>query len=310
MPTIYVALDQLVETCRALRDTPELRFAFLADLLPVDYLPREPRFEIVYLMASLGTAGFGDTPKRLRVKVRVPGNEPDGSVGFKRVAGGRMVRARGLRSVRHPFHRSSGSATDPDAGRLGGVSACVRITRFRSSMPVKTVRAAAGLAGTIRRKYRGNERSRAERLMDARDRSGAMPQSFRRCSTTTIALHRRMRDAVQDTLIEAATAIRAALDAGGKLLVFGNGGSAADAQHMTAELVGRFELRPGRTGGDCADGRRQHRHQRGQRLYVRLGVCTAGRGAWESRRRGASGFRRADVGKRAAPASKRPMPAG
>jgi D-sedoheptulose 7-phosphate isomerase len=27
---------------------------------------------------------------------------------------------------------------------------------------------------------------------------------------------------------------------GGKLLVFGNGGSAADAQHFTAELVGRF----------------------------------------------------------------------
>jgi len=76
MPTIYVALDQLVETCRALRDTPALRFAFLADLLPVDYLPREPRFEIVYLMASLGMAGFGDTPKRLRVKVRVPGNNP------------------------------------------------------------------------------------------------------------------------------------------------------------------------------------------------------------------------------------------
>ena len=58
----------------------------------------------------------------------------------------------------------------------------------------------------------------------------------------TIALHRRTRDAVQETLIEAATAIRASLDAGGKLLVFGNGGSAADAQHMTAELVGRFEL--------------------------------------------------------------------
>jgi NADH-quinone oxidoreductase subunit C len=76
MPTIYVALDQLVVTCRALRDTPELRFAFLADLLPVDYLPREPRFEIVYLLASLGTAGFGETAKRLRVKVRVPGANP------------------------------------------------------------------------------------------------------------------------------------------------------------------------------------------------------------------------------------------
>ncbi len=76
MPTLYVALDQLVETCRALRDEPELRFAFLADLLPVDYLPREPRFEIVYLLASLGTGGFGETAKRLRVKVRVPGTDP------------------------------------------------------------------------------------------------------------------------------------------------------------------------------------------------------------------------------------------
>jgi phosphoheptose isomerase len=58
----------------------------------------------------------------------------------------------------------------------------------------------------------------------------------------TIALHRRTRDSIQETVVEAATAIRASLDAGGKLLVFGNGGSAADAQHMTAELVGRFEL--------------------------------------------------------------------
>jgi NADH-quinone oxidoreductase subunit C len=76
MPTLYVAREQLVETCRALRDIPELGFAFLADLLPVDYFPREPRFEIVYLLASLGVAGFGDTPKRLRVKVRLPGEHP------------------------------------------------------------------------------------------------------------------------------------------------------------------------------------------------------------------------------------------
>jgi D-sedoheptulose 7-phosphate isomerase len=32
-----------------------------------------------------------------------------------------------------------------------------------------------------------------------------------------------------------------AVRAGGKVLVFGNGGSAADAQHMAAELVGRLE---------------------------------------------------------------------
>jgi phosphoheptose isomerase len=39
----------------------------------------------------------------------------------------------------------------------------------------------------------------------------------------------------------AARALIAALRAGGKLLALGNGGSAADAQHVAAELVGRFE---------------------------------------------------------------------
>jgi phosphoheptose isomerase len=57
----------------------------------------------------------------------------------------------------------------------------------------------------------------------------------------TIALHTRMRDSLQPSILEAASVIRTAFDAGGKLLVFGNGGSAADAQHMAAELVGRFE---------------------------------------------------------------------
>jgi phosphoheptose isomerase len=42
-------------------------------------------------------------------------------------------------------------------------------------------------------------------------------------------------------VLDAAAAIIGALKAGGKLLVFGNGGSAADAQHVAAELVGRFE---------------------------------------------------------------------
>src|SRR3954451_23609127 len=40
---------------------------------------------------------------------------------------------------------------------------------------------------------------------------------------------------------EAAAAIVAALRTGGKLLVFGNGGSAAGAQHLAAEFVGRYE---------------------------------------------------------------------
>jgi phosphoheptose isomerase len=38
----------------------------------------------------------------------------------------------------------------------------------------------------------------------------------------------------------AAAEIGAAVDAGRTVLAFGNGGSAADAQHFAAELVGRF----------------------------------------------------------------------
>jgi D-sedoheptulose 7-phosphate isomerase len=39
----------------------------------------------------------------------------------------------------------------------------------------------------------------------------------------------------------AARAILASLKIGGKVLIFGNGGSAADSQHFAAELVGRFK---------------------------------------------------------------------
>lgn len=40
----------------------------------------------------------------------------------------------------------------------------------------------------------------------------------------------------------AADLLAATLAAGGKLLIFGNGGSAADAQHMAAEFINRFQL--------------------------------------------------------------------
>src|SRR6266571_189138 len=36
------------------------------------------------------------------------------------------------------------------------------------------------------------------------------------------------------------TALAERLERGGKLLLFGNGGSAADAQHIAAEFVGRY----------------------------------------------------------------------
>lgn len=43
-------------------------------------------------------------------------------------------------------------------------------------------------------------------------------------------------------LAQLAVILSDALQQGNKILVFGNGGSAADAQHLAAELVGRFKL--------------------------------------------------------------------
>lgn len=45
---------------------------------------------------------------------------------------------------------------------------------------------------------------------------------------------------LHDHIEKAASDITSALSSGKKLLICGNGGSAADAQHMSAELVGKF----------------------------------------------------------------------
>lgn len=57
----------------------------------------------------------------------------------------------------------------------------------------------------------------------------------------TIALHQQVRGLDLTPVVRAADAICASYAAGGKVLAFGNGGSASDAQHLAAELIGRFE---------------------------------------------------------------------
>jgi len=59
--------------------------------------------------------------------------------------------------------------------------------------------------------------------------------------TESCAAHERFAALRLDSLVEAARVIGRAVTTGNKLLAFGNGGSAADAQHLVAELVGRFE---------------------------------------------------------------------
>ena len=65
-------------------------------------------------------------------------------------------------------------------------------------------------------------------------------ETARRALTDAIALFEQVRDAGLEATLAAAAALVASLRAGGKVLLFGNGGSAADAQHTAAELVGRF----------------------------------------------------------------------
>ena len=50
----------------------------------------------------------------------------------------------------------------------------------------------------------------------------------------------RMRRQDPGPIVAAAHAVATAIRAAGKVLVFGNGGSAADAQHLVGELVGRY----------------------------------------------------------------------
>ena len=61
-----------------------------------------------------------------------------------------------------------------------------------------------------------------------------------------LALEDRQLDLLGHKALQAAERIRSSLAGGGKVLLFGNGGSAADAQHWAAELTGRYlRERPG-----------------------------------------------------------------
>lgn len=57
----------------------------------------------------------------------------------------------------------------------------------------------------------------------------------------TIDTQARARDALAADVAEAARRLAQTLESGGRVLVCGNGGSAADAQHFAAEFTNRFE---------------------------------------------------------------------
>lgn len=58
--------------------------------------------------------------------------------------------------------------------------------------------------------------------------------------TESAALKEKLIETSTDSILAAANAIAAAFRSGNKLLLCGNGGSAADCQHFAAEFVGRL----------------------------------------------------------------------
>lgn len=68
--TFYVASGDLLPVLQTLRGRSELQFDFLAELTAADYWPREPRFELIYILVSI------EHRLRVRVKVRLPGEDP------------------------------------------------------------------------------------------------------------------------------------------------------------------------------------------------------------------------------------------
>ena len=65
---------------------------------------------------------------------------------------------------------------------------------------------------------------------------------IRSLAKESLAVQQMVAERLAPEIARAADLMVGALAGGGQVLAFGNGGSAADAEHLAAELVGRFEL--------------------------------------------------------------------
>src|SRR5439155_17782980 len=138
----------------------------------------------------------------------------------------------GLGPIRDHVRRTSGPSPAVDAGRLGGIPPAERLPgadpRARSNQRAPAGDR-AGIPGEPRKRSAGP--------------TNVMRSDADLVSTTladAIALHDRVRRGSVQAVVDAAAAMVGALAEGRTVLLFGNGGSAADAQHVAAELVGRF----------------------------------------------------------------------
>jgi NADH-quinone oxidoreductase subunit C len=67
--TVVIRRESLVELCRFLKEDDQLQYEYLSDLCGVDWLPGEPRFEVVYNLYSI--------KNNTRIRIKVPVHSSD-----------------------------------------------------------------------------------------------------------------------------------------------------------------------------------------------------------------------------------------
>ncbi|MCX5890620.1 MAG: D-sedoheptulose 7-phosphate isomerase [Deltaproteobacteria bacterium] len=67
-------------------------------------------------------------------------------------------------------------------------------------------------------------------------------ERFQGAMAESVSLKQRVAAEQGEAVVAAARRLAGVFQAGGKILLFGNGGSAADAQHLAAEFVNRFQV--------------------------------------------------------------------
>lgn len=120
---------------------------------------------------------------------------------------------------------------------LVGISLCPADGSRAARRTASRVLSAKGGAGAVE--------EAVEILLADSDESDLRPgfeNTLRRIAEDSLRAHEKLVVESMPTLAEIAAVILRALKAGRRVLFCGNGGSAADAQHIAAELVGRFAL--------------------------------------------------------------------
>ena len=171
-------------------------------------------------------------------------------VGIDRVVAGAKDKAEALRALCRQLGMGpdevcyvGDSDRDAPAVALAGFGVAPADASARAREEARVVLRALGGHGAVAETLE-LVRMRNQSLDGSAQRVSPPPDVRRRIETAleeSIAVKRAVLESILDEVATAATWVAETIQGGGAVLLAGNGGSAADAQHIAAELVGRFE---------------------------------------------------------------------